>query len=108
MFDTTAMHFIFVQILRFVDSDFPGWVECELVDAKDCHHTLRDKVPIFTAELLDADSQYPRLAAVPCEILGRFQDEKGRELVRVSIEQPCCVESTEGLSEFVVLASLVT
>ena len=43
-----------VQIIRFVDSSFPGWVECELIDADGKRHVIRDKVPILTAETLDA------------------------------------------------------
>ena len=53
------MHNVAVQIVRFVDSGFPGWVECELVDAAGRRHILKDKVPIFTVEDLGADSKYP-------------------------------------------------
>jgi hypothetical protein len=102
------MHFIPAQIVRFVDTQQPGWVECEFVDAEDWLHVLRDKVPIFTAELGDSESNYPARGVVPCEVLVRFQDAKGRELTRVSTEKPCTIEPAEGLSEFVVLASLVT
>ncbi len=70
------------------------------MDAEGRHHTLRDKVLLFTVELLDADSKYPTPGAGPCEVMGRFQDEKGQELVRVSTEKPCYIESAEGLSEF--------
>jgi hypothetical protein len=52
------MHNVAVQIVRFVESGFPGWVECELVDAAGRRHILMDKVPIFTVEDLDADSKY--------------------------------------------------
>jgi hypothetical protein len=34
------MHNLAVQIVRFVDSDFPGWVECELVDAAGKRHVM--------------------------------------------------------------------
>ena len=44
------MHNVAVQIVRFVDSGFPGWVECELVDAAGRRHILKDKVPTFTLE----------------------------------------------------------
>lgn len=33
---------------------FSGWVKCELIDADGKRHVIRDKVPIFTAETLDA------------------------------------------------------
>jgi len=97
-----------VEIVRFVDSGFPGWVECELVDAAGRRHILRNKVPMFTAEDLDANSQYPKPGFVDCEVVDRYQDEKGQELVRVTTAKPCDIESTEGFSEFTVSASLVT
>ncbi|HXM97174.1 MAG TPA: hypothetical protein VN982_01730 [Candidatus Dormibacteraeota bacterium] len=92
-----------VQIVRFVDDRFPGWVECEFVDANGLRHVLKDKYPIFTTELLDATSSYPQLGCVSCEVLARWQDAQGRELVRVTITRP--TESSEGLSEFVVAAT---
>jgi len=107
-FPSQAMHSVSVQIVRFVDGNFPGWVECELVDADDRRHVLNDKIPIFTGELLDAHSEYPTPGSVRCEVVERFRDEEGRELVRVSTWTPDGIESTEGVSEFTVLASIVT
>jgi len=102
------MHNVTVQIVRFLDHSFPCWVECELIDAFGRCHILRDKVPIFTAEALDADSKYPTPGLVPCEVVDRYQNEKGQELVRVSTVKPCDIESTEGICEFTVSASLVS
>jgi hypothetical protein len=101
------MHHVSVQIVRFVDDSFPGWVECEFADAEGRLHVLRDKVPIFTVEMLDADSEYPTTGKIPCEVLERFQDATGRELVRVSTEEPCGIDSAEGLS-VIVLPGLIT
>lgn len=100
-----AMPAVPVKIVRFVDDHFPGWVECELIDADGHVHVIRDKVPIFTAQLLDAHSEYPTLGDVRCETVKRFQDEKGRELARIWTPG---IESTEGLSEFTVTANSVT
>jgi hypothetical protein len=102
------MHNVAVQIVRFVDSCFPGWVECELVDAAGRRHILKDKVPIFTVQDLDADSKYPTPGFVACEVVERYRNEKGQELVRVSTVKPYDIESTEGVSEFTVSASLVS
>jgi len=44
------MPLVSVQIVRFVNRDFPGWVECELVDADGRCRVIRDKVPMFTVE----------------------------------------------------------
>jgi len=40
--------------------------------------------------------------------LERFRDATGRELVRVSTENPCGIDSAGGLSEFIVFPGLVT
>jgi hypothetical protein len=102
------MHNIAVQIVRFVDNGFPGWVECELVDAAGRRHILKDKAPVFTVEDLDANSKYPTPGSVACEVVERYQNEKGQELVRVSTVKPFYIESIEGLSEFIISASLIT
>ena len=102
------MHGLTVQIVRFVDSHQPGWVECELVDAEGRRHLIIDKAPVFSAENLEADSEYPVTATMRCEVLKRYQDEAGHDLVRVSTTRPDSIESTEGLSEFTVPANLIT
>jgi hypothetical protein len=99
---------LMVQIVRFVDSHQPGWVECEFVDAKGRRHLVFEKVPVVTAEDLDADSEYPRPGTIRCEILKRFRSEKGQELVSITTERPFGIESTEKASEFTVPASLIT
>jgi hypothetical protein len=101
------MYNLAIQIVRFVDGGFPGWVECELIDAAGRRHIIKDKVPIFTVQSLEADSEYPVEGSLPCEVLERFRDGRGQELVRVSTEVPCHVESTEGLTEFTVRANLI-
>jgi hypothetical protein len=95
---------IAVQIVRFVDDCQPGVVACEFVDADGRCHTLVDKIPIFTCELLDANSQYPQPGIADCEVLARWQDKAGRQLARVTTVRPFDIESTEGFAEFVVLA----
>ena len=101
------MRFLSVQIVRFADSHQPGWVECVFVDAACRSHTIIEKVPVVTTEDLDADSKYPTLGSVPCEVLERYQDEAGQELVCVSTAEPAAIETQEGLSKFTVLANLI-
>src|SRR5260221_13359436 len=103
-----VMHKLTVQIVRFVDSAFPGWVECELTDTEGRRHILRDKVPIFTVQDLDADSIYPTQGDIFCKVLEQFKDGNGRELARISTKKPDYIESTQGLSEFTVFADLIT
>jgi hypothetical protein len=95
-----------VQVVRFVSGDpQPGVVACEFVDAEGRRHTLIDKVPICCFEHLDAHSTYPQPGAVRCEVLARWRDDTGRDAVRVTIDLPDHVESSEGVSEFVVLST---
>lgn len=97
-----------VKIVRLADDAQPGWVACEFVDAAGRRHTLIDKIPIFTDMALDVGSAYPQQGFVRCEVLARWRDELGRELLRVSTARPDSVASTEDLSEFVVLPSDVS
>ena len=101
------MRMVGVKIIRFVDGDYPGWVECELVDAHGIRHVIRDKVHIFTGETLDAKSVYPSAGSMQCAVVQRFQDGLGRRLARVSTER-FKVESVDGVTEFTVDANLVT
>jgi len=102
------MHQVAVQIVRFVEGGYPGWVECQLIDVTGRCHVIIDKVPVVGPEDLDAHSQYPAIGAVRCEIRRRYQDEKGRDVVCVSTSKPDGIESTEGLTEFTVPESSVT
>jgi hypothetical protein len=88
-----------VQIVRFVDERFPGWVASEFTDANEIRHTIIDKVPTLTTEVLDESSRYPQSGSVSCEVLAQWQDEGGRKLVRITTPG---IESTEGFSEFIV------
>ena len=102
------MYGLKVQTIRFVDSHQPGWVECDFLDVDGLRHTIVDKAPMFTCEDLDEDSKYPTSGIVPCQILERFRNEKGQDVVRVTIARPGSMQSTEGLEDFVVLAQLIT
>jgi hypothetical protein len=96
-----------VAITRFVDEHQPGFVEAEFADADGTNHTVVDKVPIFSLENLWSDSLYPQPGFARCEVLARSQDSQGRKLAHVTITKPDSLESTRGLSEFVVLESQI-
>ncbi|MES2392135.1 MAG: hypothetical protein V4555_10880 [Acidobacteriota bacterium] len=91
-----------VEIVEFVDDCQPGVVRAEFVDANGKQHSLIDKIYLFTSEFLDASSAYPVPGSARCEILERWRGSDANELVRISIDRPDHIDSTEGLSEFVV------
>jgi hypothetical protein len=99
-----------VSVVRFVDEHQPGFVECMFTDANGTVHTLVDKVPVFSQDDLWSDSAYPQPGNARCEVLliARSQDSQGRKLARVTIAKPDDLESTNGLSEFVVLESQIS
>ena len=95
-----------IEIVRFVSWDpQPGIVACELNDAEGHTHTLVDKIPIFGAWDVDEHSSYPIPGFIHCRVLNRVRNADGRQLVRVRTDG---VETTAGLSEFVVLREQVS
>ena len=92
-----------VTIERFVDDNFPGWVECSLVDSDGCMHQFIEKAPVLSAEHLVPDSAFPRLGHIACLVKDEWIDELGRQLVRVGTVEPWGVESTAGEVSFTVL-----
>jgi hypothetical protein len=89
-----------VQIVRFVSWEpQPGIVACEFVDAENRSHTVLDKIPTFTAVNLDEQSEYPQRGAVRCEVISEWKDAEQRNLARIITYG---VETTDGLSEFIV------
>jgi hypothetical protein len=96
-----------VTISRFVDEHQPGFVECVLTDAFGQQHLFVEKVPVVTLEDLWSTSTYPRPGELACEIEAEWQDTEGRFLVRVNTERPCGIESTVGMTNFVLVSSQV-
>lgn len=105
MRNTTNETSLAVQIVEFVDEHEPGIVACVFTDAAGVERRFIDKVPIFTLEYLDAASPYPQEGAVRCTVLREWRDESGKKLVQVSTSIPDDVQDTNGVSEFVVLAT---
>ena len=98
------MLYVAVEIVRFVDESFPGFVECHLNDASGQQHVFVDKVPVVTGVDLGPDSVYPQPGSIACEIFDRSTDAQGRELRKISTDRPWGIESISGAHSFVVLA----
>lgn len=95
-----------VQIIRSVEEHQPPIVEAQFLDSSERCHKFIAKSAIFTTDWgLDAARDYPQPGAIGCEALARWRDSEGRELVRITTARPDDVESTDGLSEFVVLST---
>lgn len=91
-----------VQIVRFVDDAFPGFVECEFTDA---NGRIIEKAPVISAQTLRADIVFPQLGRIACEIGPSSREDAERGLVTVSTTRPWGISSTDGQTSFVLLAS---
>jgi hypothetical protein len=96
------MPFVKVEIVRFVDAAFPGWVEGVLRDAQGRSWVLVDKVPIFTAAPLQAGSDDPEPGEVPCEIVRTWRDAEGRTRCLIDTRRPSGVATANGETQFEV------
>jgi hypothetical protein len=97
-----------VQIIRFVDGHFPGFVECVFEDADGATHVFVEKVPVVSRQELLATTSYPRAGTLDCERESVWKDAAGRSLARINTGRPWGVTSSSGETRFVVLASQLT
>lgn len=91
-----------VEIVRYIDAAFPGFVELQLVDARGRRWTFHEKVPVVTLEDLDGASRYPRPGTIACEII-----EHNGQTARVSTARPWGIQSVEGETELEIPAELL-
>ncbi|SDY90043.1 hypothetical protein SAMN04487939_10855 [Lysobacter sp. yr284] len=100
------MPYLIVELLRCTREDFPGWVECRLIDADGRAHRFEEKAPVVSAQLC-GDAAFPQPGAIACERVGEREDASGRRRVQVDTRHPWSVQSDTGLTRFEVLASQV-
>jgi hypothetical protein len=91
-----------VEITRFVDASFPGWVEVVLHDASGSKWTFVEKVPVVSTENLCETSEYPRAALIECEVVPDPAVSEAAGLVRIDTSRPWGIETKDGTSTFVV------
>jgi len=92
-----------VTIERFVDDEFPGFVECVLIDSDDCSHRFIEKAPVVSTAILSLASAFPQPGCIACVVEDEWTDERGRQLIRVNTINPWGIESTTGDTTFTVL-----
>jgi hypothetical protein len=95
---------IAVEITKYVDDSFPGFVECCFVDAWGTVHSIVEKIPVVTLAHLHANSSYPQPAVIACQIIDR-RKVGNRDIAMVDTEFPWHIESIVGESRFEMLKS---
>jgi len=96
------------EITRWVNDDFPGFVECRFKDRFDREWTCVEKAPVVSSANLSSENQYPQPAFIACEVLSQNRDESGREITIISTEKPWSIESLDGTSCFQVFTDQLT
>lgn len=108
---TTPAHTTSVtgRAVRWVDDEYPGWVEVQLTDAHGVVWSLVDKAPVFDDEdRLRPTTAYPVEVQVGCEVVGRGRLDDGTEVLTVSTRLPWGIEAVGGRTEFLVDVHQVT
>jgi hypothetical protein len=77
------------QVLRWISSDFPGWIEVGLGDADGQEHRIVEKVRVLTRRGVTAASTFPQEFWIQAET----GDVRGE---RVLVTFADAVETTEG------------
>jgi hypothetical protein len=96
---------ITVEITQLVDDNMcPPLVECLLVDAQGETHRFIEKDAVVSSISVAFDG-LPSPGVLACEVQREWVDAAGRSLVSASTTKPWGIESTAGVSTFVVLAS---
>ena len=91
-----------VEITRYVDASFPGWVELVLRDARGAAWTFIEKVPVVSTESLTESSSFPRAGTIACEVVPTSSEAAGSGLVEIDTSRPLGIEAKDGTTRFLV------
>ncbi|MER5702792.1 MULTISPECIES: hypothetical protein [unclassified Micromonospora] len=101
------MHYVHVEAVRWIDEDWPGWVEVHLNEADGTVVSLIDKVPVFDdADRLAPGVEFPVGLEFPCDVLEWARDQVGNRLAVIRLH--FSVEDENGRTIFTVGASTLT
>lgn len=95
------MNVLRISIDKWISSDFPGWVECSLVDAFGEMHIFKEKWPVVSNIEISEWSVFPLEGGIRCT-LGAMSPGGPNSMFVVETCSIDGVESIEGLSKFTV------
>ncbi|BCY11098.1 hypothetical protein L3i22_061860 [Actinoplanes sp. L3-i22] len=80
------VNYVKVEFVRWVDAEWPGWIEVHLREADGTTTAIIEKVPVLLSDELPAtEPEIPSQIDVPCDVLERDQDAAGSASVLVRL-----------------------
>ena len=92
------MNYVEIDILNIVDSSYPVFVKCRLIDHNENSHYFIDKLPVVA----DYDSLPPCKGKLRCKVI----EEKEKTYV-IDISLPDDIQSTEGKYQFEIYKNII-
>jgi hypothetical protein len=91
------------EILRWVEDDPPGFVECGFIDCHGREWRFVVKLPYVSADpAVDSASNFPLPCFIECEIVRRRTGSNASAIVEVDTERPHHICSAEDVMRFEV------
>ena len=101
------VHAVDVAIVRWIDDDQPGFVECQLTDMFGTVWRFIEKLPVVSSQPMSAASNYPQAGGIACQVTKLGRDAAGREIVEIDTGDPWGVQAVDGTTRFQVYADQV-
>jgi hypothetical protein len=73
-----GMEYVRAEAVRWVDREWPGWVEVQIAQADGTVAVVVEKVPVLgLGDRLAPGTEFPVEIELPCDVLRREVDESG-------------------------------
>lgn len=92
-----------IEITKFIDHHQPGFVEARLFDVWSREYIFQEKLPIFTSDDLDNESDYPKPGVIACIKVKEFYDNTNCKIIVIDTNEIWGVQSLDERREFEVL-----
>lgn len=95
------------DIVRWVDEDFPEFVDARFTDRFGREWSVVDKAAVIAPRDFWTDTPLPQPIVIACTIVAQGRDDAGRDFAEISTE-PWGIETEDGISTFEVLTHQLT
>jgi hypothetical protein len=65
------MKYLEVDIIEYIQNDFPGWVRCKFIDSVGKEHYFNDKIPVVSVENINEETILPKKGFIRGKIINK-------------------------------------